>query len=337
MKKLFLLLTIFVVNYGFCAPPPPPPEIDGGPVNVRTDGIIDGIYVKEIVPTKRLIPYEYVRENDVIWEKRLWRTIDLREKVNHPLYYPLDDFSGSGEWVRHTSRWSLWTIIRNSILNGDLIMYDPENPMALGTFDGDQFKYPVSPAPGKNFYTDKDFRSKAFRLLGDLGAQSTIVLTNMYGEDSTYVNEDGFTEYAYPPRDTTWFKSSDIVQYRIKEEWFFDKERSVMDRRILGIAPVVYKKTSNNEIEGLRELFWLYFPNCRFVFNNYFVYNPKNDAQWMSFDDFFWKRMFSSTIYKQSNTYDRKIESYRAGIDALIESDKITNEFRNWESDLWEF
>ena len=84
-------------------------------------------------------------------------------------------------------------------------------------------------------------------------------------------------------------------------------------------------------------LFWLYFPHCRFVFVNYNVYNPKNDAQWMSFDDLFQKRQFNSTIYKQSNTFDRTIDTYRTGIDALYESQKITEEFRNFEHDLWHF
>lgn len=313
-------------------------EINGGPINVPSENIVDGVYIQEHIPTKRLIPYEFVREADVIWSKRVWRTLDMREKINHPIYLPLDDFSGSGAWVRHSSRWSLWTVIRTHVLNGDLKIFDPENPYALGTFDGDQFKYPVVPQPGKNYYTDSIFRDKSFRLLGKLGAQNPVPLTNVDGEDSMRLMADGITmEIVYPPRDTTWFKSSDIVQYRMKEDWFFDKERSVLDVRILGICPVVYKMDDKGNIGGLTELFWLYFPQCRFVFNNYFVYNTKNDAQWMSFDDLFWKRQFSSTIYKQSNVFDRKIESYRAGVDALMESEKITEEIRNIEHDVWHF
>jgi hypothetical protein len=87
----------------------------------------------------------------------------------------------------------------------------------------------------------------------------------------------------------------------------------------------------------MRELFWLYFPHCRFVFNNYFVYNDQNDAQWMSFDDLFWKRRFSSTIYKESNTFDRNIESFRMGADALMEAEKIKEEIRTIEHDVWSF
>lgn len=82
-------------------------ELNGGPVNVPTDGVVDGVYISEHIPTKRLIPYEYVREADVVWSKRVWQYIDLREKINHPLYFPWDEYDASGNWVRNATRWSL--------------------------------------------------------------------------------------------------------------------------------------------------------------------------------------------------------------------------------------
>jgi gliding motility associated protien GldN len=151
----------------------------------------------------------------------------------------------------------------------------------------------------------------------------------------------GDSSYVYDDPDTTWIMSDEIVEYRLKEDWFFDKERSVMDRRIIAIAPVKYTKEigpdGKMQITGKEEMFWLYFPHCRFIFNNYFVYNSKNDAQWMSFDDLFWKRRFSSYIYKESNTMDRDIQDYRYGLDAIRESEVIKNEIRNIEHDVWSF
>lgn len=156
-------------------------------------------------------------------------------------------------------------------------------------------------------------------------------------EDSVITMPDGSIITQYVPRKVNWFTSKDIVQYRLKEDWFFDKERSVLDVRIIGIAPVVYDKDESGMVAGMRELLWLYFPQCRFAFNNYFSYNTQNDSQWMSFDDLFWKRQFNSTIVKQSNIFDRKIESYRSGVDALMESEKITEEIRTLEHDVWHF
>ncbi len=316
-------------------------EINGGPVNVPSDGIVDGVYIREHIPTKRLVPYEHVREADYIWGKRAWEYIDLREKINHSLYFPLDEITVGGEWIRNNDRWSLWTVIRQHVLNADLQLFSPYNPNnQFGEKDGDQLKYPVLPEPGKDFYTDSAFREQLVYFFGYLGAQSDIPLTDEFGEPRTKINAEGVEEFVYPPRDTVYYTSKDIVQYRLKEDWFFDKERSQLDVRIIAIAPVVYDIKEENgvkSINGLKELFWLYFPHCRFIFNNYLVYNEQNDAQWMSFDDLFWKRRFNAVIYKESSVFDRKIETYRTGVDALMESQKIKEEIRTIEHDVWQF
>ena len=56
--------------------------------------ILDGIYKKEHTPNKKPIPYAYVREADVYWSKKVWRIIDLREKINMPMYYPSKAMDG---------------------------------------------------------------------------------------------------------------------------------------------------------------------------------------------------------------------------------------------------
>jgi gliding motility associated protien GldN len=192
-----------------------------------------------------------------------------------------------------------------------------------------------------NFYTDSIYRETLVYYFGTLGPASDVPLTDEFGEPLTKVNAEGITEMVYPPRDTIFYTTKDIVQYRLKEDWFFDKERAQLDVRIIAIAPVVYDveedASGNKQITGLKELFWLYFPHCRFIFNNYLVYNESNDAQWMSFDDLFWKRRFNAVIYKESNVFERDIEAYRTGVDALMESQKIKEEIRTIEHDVWQF
>jgi gliding motility associated protien GldN len=333
MKSLFInAFALLFVSSSFAQL-----EIPGGPVNSPAPGVIDGVYIQEHIPTKRLIPYEFVREADVIWSKRVWQQIDMREKMNHPMYFPFDEYDAGLNWVKNTTRWSLWTVLKTHILNGDITLYCPYNPVDFNILDGDLLKYPETPEPGMNYYNDSAFRTTMFNYFGFLGAQSTTPIPNEFGEDSSFINADGLIEYVYPPRDSTWIVSKDVIQYHIKEDWFFDKERSVLDTRIIAIAPVIYSKDDQQQITGLRELFWLYFPHCRFVLNNYFVYNAKNDAQWMSYDDLFWKRRFTSTIYKESNVYDRKMETYKTGVDALFEAEKVKEEIRTVEHDVWNF
>ena len=116
MKSLFFSTALFL----FAGTSIAQPEINGGPVNVPADGIVDGVFIQEHIPTKRMIPYEFVREADVIWSRRVWESVDLREKMNHPLYFPFDEYDASNHWVKNSSRWSLWTILKTHILNGDL-------------------------------------------------------------------------------------------------------------------------------------------------------------------------------------------------------------------------
>lgn len=303
--------------------------------------ILDNNYIQENPLTKRLVPYEYVREADVVWSKRVWRYIDLREKLNRNLRFPLDRHTPSGQYQVNSRSWSMWTILRHHILNGDLTLFSAYNPYQFDMLDGDQFKYPIKPEPGKNFCTDSVFRDQALYYFAELGPEPTDPFSTWDGIDSTRILPNGDWEYVYPPRDTIWFDSDRIVQYRLKEYWFFDKERSVMDVRIIGLAPVIYSMQNNpdgtSSIAGTQELFWVYFPHLRYYIVNYPVWNEHNDAQWFTYDDLFQKRRFSSVVYKENNVFDRNIESYKSGVDALIEADAIQEEIRGFEHDIWNF
>jgi gliding motility associated protien GldN len=131
--------------------------------------------------------------------------------------------------------------------------------------------------------------------------------------------------------------SQDVVAYELKEDWLFDKQRSERYVRIIGIAPVVLKRNESGEIKGTKELFWLYYPECRYIFNNFDVFNSHNNSQQMTFDQLFQLRRFTSYIIKEDNVYDRGIDSYAKGIDALLESEKIKNDLFIMEHDLWHY
>ncbi len=125
----------------------------------------------------------------------------------------------------------------------------------------------------------------------------------------------------------------EVLKYQLKEDWFFDKQKSVLEVRILGLGAYQYVE----EKEAYKELFWVYFPACRPFFAKHEVFNPKNDSERRSFEDIFWKRQFASKINKETNVYDRQIQMYARGIDALLESDRVKNDIFRWEHDLWHF
>lgn len=144
--------------------------------------------------------------------------------------------------------------------------------------------------------------------------------------------------------DINWEK---VNQYRIKEVWYFDKQRSVMDVRILGIAPIY--QSPKDEEAGIppAPLFWIYYPEAREPLSKHRVFNEENDIAPMTWADLFDQRVFTSYIYKRSNVLDYRLKDFyvpepnddtnRAGIDLLLHSEKIKNELLNFEVDLWEY
>jgi gliding motility associated protien GldN len=131
--------------------------------------------------------------------------------------------------------------------------------------------------------------------------------------------------------------ASNIQQYWIKEDWFFDKQRSVMEARIIGICPLAEKLSESGEVIGVKPLFWIYFPDARPYLAKAAVFNRHNDAERMSYDELFTKRMFSSYVYKESNVYNRSILDYKTGLDVQLESEEIKENIFNYESDLWHY
>lgn len=253
----------------------------------------DGIYVKENANNRRFIPYTHLREADVAWEKRVWRRIDLREKQNQPLYYPVTNV---------TSRISFIQTVLKYILNG-----------SIGAFKDEEFLVPFEKAEIK----------------GKLVLQSDSIETEEFDAEGNAI-----TVKKLPPADSTWIFEN-FCGLDIKEDWFFDKQKSVLEVRIIALGVSVLIK--GKEDLGCNNLFYIYFPACRPYFAKHEVYNTKNDSERRTFEDIFWKRQFASTVVKETNVYDRNIEDYSKGIDALLESDRIKGDIFKWEHDLWHF
>jgi len=133
------------------------------------------------------------------------------------------------------------------------------------------------------------------------------------------------------------FNPESVTKMRIKEDWLFDIETSTMLVRILGVSLMREKYSENGDLVGDIPMYWVYYPDVRKILAQNQVYNIKNDANTTSWEDIFEMRYFSSYIMKESNVFDRRIDAYATGLDLLYESDRIHNDIRNYESDLWEY
>ena len=204
--------------------------------------IIDGAYEKDIRDgdKARLIqPYQHVREADVMWSTKIERIIDLREKMNQVFYYPL---------LPIDDRQNLIDVLMQAIEEGTITAYGDAT-------NDDEFKSPMSPAEVE-------------------------MIGIMAGEKMT-ISEEFDPDLQEYYLDTVYniFERYEVKKYRIKEEWFFDKQRSVMEVRIIGICPVIDRKNEDGVYTGETSLFWVYFPEARKILSKAEVFNHrKNDA-----------------------------------------------------------
>ena len=262
----------------------------------QSPNVLDGAYVKETNLTKRVIPYPHLREADVMYKRRIWQEIDLRQKFNHPFYFPLDAIQ---------DRQNLFDVVREALLvEGSLVAYSA-GPLG----DDDEFTFPLS--------------ADSIRKI-----LNPVTLVKQY---------DDYGEVIGTIQQSNELSSDKITRYRIKEDWIWDRQRSERYVRILGIAPMLEDFDVDGNSVGFRPLFWLYYPECRYVFANSEVYNMFNDAQRRTYEDLFQKRYFSSYIVKEDNSFNRMIVSYARGLDALAESERIQQELFNLEHDIWHY
>ncbi|MFQ3306051.1 MAG: gliding motility associated protein GldN [Polaribacter sp.] len=149
--------------------------------------------------------------------------------------------------------------------------------------------------------------------------------------------ENGYT-------DTFRIQTEDVAGYMIKGMWYFDKRQGELKYRLLALAPmgkdVQTLGVQEIEDEELYELFWVFFPSVREVLHDAKVFNPKNVSQPISFDHLLNARRFSAVIVREENIYgNRAIEDYVRGnsLFQLLEANKIKEDIRNREMDMWNY
>jgi gliding motility associated protien GldN len=284
MKKILVLALIAILTMGVrlnskAQVLEPPPR--------------DGIYDRTTINQMQPIPYVPLREADVIWSRRIWRVVDMREKMNQPFYYPKTPQNGWQSFI---------TIVLDGLKEGTINGY---------SIASEQFVNPI---------TYKELMDK-------LEGKQKVTLQRPDNPDMTF--DTVINKPFYP---------EDVKKFRIKEDWVFDKQRSQMEGRILGICPLRDRYDENNNYQGDEPLFWIYFPECRKILAQKEQFNLNNGtAARLSYDDVFMKRMFSSYIYKEENVYDRTIGEYAAGVDALLEAEKAKEKLFEFEHSLWEY
>jgi gliding motility associated protien GldN len=255
------------------------------------------------------LQYGYVADRDVLMGKMVWEVIDLDERVNFPLYYPIDTANIGKD------RRSLFDVLIKEIKEGRIT----------------------------EVYYDDYFNLK--KSLEDMSSSFTYIDTTNAGREeiNTYFDDYKSGAKVLDPQyiDKRELSAYHVSGYKIKGYWYFDKRQGELKYRLLGICPVAPEaREIGVENPDVIELFWVYFPSVRDILHEWKAFNNENSAMPMTYDHLLNSRRFSGVIYKEENVYgDRQIQEYMRdnALNQLLESERVKEKIRDFEQDMWNY
>lgn len=266
-------------------------------------GTPNEIYTEKLVSEQSPTPYPYLRETDIVWSTNIWKTIDLNEAFNQFFYFPIDSFYVEG-------RTNLANLLWNAIVANEIPI-----------FEDDELKIPLDNAVFVAGYTKAD----------------TLLLEIGYSDD----DEEQYTTVIRPK----FFESEEIYRYALREVWFIGKADSRLDSRRIALAPL---KESSFELgnsgivinQGIVPIFWVPMQNMavrRLLARNTAYPNKWNTVGQPSWDMIFLSQYYEAYVTRESNVYNRRIDQYLTGEDAILESEAIEAKVFEIGDDMWEY
>lgn len=133
------------------------------------------------------------------------------------------------------------------------------------------------------------------------------------------------------------FTPDKISGYRLKEDVYFDKIRSRVITRIVGIAPLLKLNLSTGDSLGSQPLCWFRFSQFRKLLVTLAV-NPKDKKVALSMDDIFLQRRFASRIIEESNPQGMRIKDYATSLpDQQKEEKRIEQKLVSYKNNQWPY
>jgi gliding motility associated protien GldN len=183
--------------------------------------------------------------------KTTWEIIDLDERINFPLYYPIDTANIGKErrslfdvLLKNIKSGKIKEVYTDSYFNTKKTLKDMSTSFAYtDTLQAgideinnyiDDYKPKVIPEVVK-----KDRKGNVISVTPATTIPATKIL------DPQFINKQELT-------------AQDVSGYKIKGFWYFDKRQSELKYRLLGICPVAPEaKERNAENPDVIELFWV--------------------------------------------------------------------------------
>jgi gliding motility associated protien GldN len=256
------------------------------------------------------LPYGYVGDRDILLGRKVWEFIDVNQRVNFPLYFPVDENLGP-------DRRPLYNVLSTAVKEGKITeVYDDSyftTKKSLKDIEKSLTKVDTTDAGIEQMNSDR----KAYLSGRKKISEEFIIRTNI--------------------------EAIDVAGYEVMGYWYFDKRQGELKYRMMAIAPVVpdvYTMGGDESAKTYIRIFWVYFPAARPILHKAKAFNEKNSAMPITFDHLLNSRRFTGQILKEENVYgDRDIEKYLKDKSQmqLLEAERIKEKIRNFEQDMWNY
>lgn len=245
------------------------------------------------------------RADDVVWSRIVYRVIDMREKQNYQLYFPL---RANNEYQ------SLFHLMLNAICNG--VNVYAKDPREL--------------KPSFDLVLEGEDLSNAFKF--DENPDNNLIQVDPITQQRT-IGNDQYVRYV-----------KNQLKFLVQEIIFFDKHTSRMYTKIIAIAPLYALHPDNVEFKESMQYFrgsvicWFSFDELRPELAKQILIPNGNESQRLTYDEFFAQRLYSSYLLGDSNMFNRMLLEYAVDPEKIKkEQNRIETEIMNYEQDLWEY
>ncbi|QCK13805.1 type IX secretion system ring subunit PorN/GldN [Mangrovivirga cuniculi] len=263
-----------------------------------------------------------IYKDDIFFRKRVWRRMDLTEKMNRPF------FAFNNEITK---------LIIDKALAGEIDIYENDSLTTKMTVEQftENMKREVFTAALTEEEKAMGFGEEEESGGDDWGDWGTPEDSGAEGTDA-----EGTTEESSAVGGDDLFFPSQVTILEIMEDMIFDRKRSRLYWTIQSISLIipakefetgVYRRVGAFKYEDLVEL-WRENPDQSIWFNR------QNSAEHRNLADAFKLRLFDARIIKVDNPEDLQLEDiYSDRKRALIESVNMEQKLMEMEHDLWSF
>lgn len=256
--------------------------------------------------------YGFVNDKDVLRSMVVWEILDLNEKINQPFYHNSDGVVSKNK--------SLYQVLLDAINDGKI----------------------------REVYADEMFETRLTK--AQIASATRTEKISDWLIDKINAGEKISDEDRKAGTDSFETKTENVKILKIKGMWYIDRRDSQMKYRLLGICAMGEDPQMMGQIgadgrplsnkDELVELFWVYYPDAREVLANNVVFNSKNLASDISYDDLLNARRFASIIYRSDNGMGNgTIADYipKDADEQLEESERIKAQILQMENDMWNY